>query len=248
MIKGTRSVLRFWVILVLAFAIGRVWAQPAEERFPYELKTPSPDGIGKCYFGREIARVMGHAALQWLERDERVSEELPDLVVRNLDLKPADVVADIGAGSGYFTFRIAARVPQGKVYAVDIQEEMLAAVRSRAAKEKVDNVIPLLGKICDANLPAGEIELAFFVDAYHEFSHPREMMESVIRALRPGGRVILIEYRGEDPAVPIKPLHKMTQQQVKREMNSVGLTWVESRDFLPRQHFLVFRKGARPFP
>lgn len=236
-----------WAVLIwLGLALEGSWAQAVPEPAHYEQREPSADGIGKFYMGREIARVVGHAAIQWLEREGREAEELPDLVVRQMELQPGDVVADIGAGSGYFTFRVAAQVPRGKVYAVDIQPEMLNFVRLRAVAEKASQVIPHLGETASTRLPEAGIDLAFLVDAYHEFSHPREMMESVVRALRPGGRLILIEYRGEDPGVPIKPLHKMSQEQVKREMAAVGLRWKETRDFLPRQHFLVFEKGERP--
>lgn len=233
-------------ILTAALALAKAFAQFATppSPIPYELRTPSADGIGKCYLGREIARVVGHAAVPWLERADRVAEELPGQVVQNMDLKPSDVVADIGAGSGYFSFRVAAKVPLGKVYAVDIQDEMLEVIRQRAASEGVTNVLAHKGEIQDARLPAAAVDLAFLVDAYHEFSHPREMLVSLAHALRPGGRLILIEYRAEDPAVPIKPLHTMTQEQAKRELTAAGFVWLETRDFLPRQHFLVFRKGG----
>ncbi|MEO0445369.1 MAG: methyltransferase domain-containing protein [Verrucomicrobiota bacterium] len=212
------------------------------EESAYEYREASRDGIGKFYFGREISKVVGHGAIRWLERPEREQEELPAEVVRNMDLQSADVVADIGAGSGYFTLRVAKKVPEGRVYAVDIQQEMLNFIQLRAQAEKLRNVVPHLGSIEDVKLPEDEVDLAFLVDAYHEFSHPREMMESIVRSLKPQGRVIFLEYRGEDPEVPIKPLHKMTQAQVKTEMEAIGLEWVETRDFLPRQHFLIFRK------
>lgn len=236
-----------WIIgwAFVAAGFWGAWAQEAHLPAHYSLRTPGADGIGKIYMGREISRVVGHAAIQWLERPVRETEELPDMVVRNMELKPGDVVADLGAGSGYFTFRVAAAVPRGKVYAVDIQPEMLNFIGLRAVAEKAAHVLPHRGEIDDAKLPACALDLAFLVDSYHEFSHPREMMESVVRALRPAGRVILIEYRGEDPEVPIKPLHKMTEEQVKREMAAVGLEWKETRSFLPRQHFLVFAKPAK---
>ncbi len=159
-----------------------------------------------------------------------------------LALAAGDVVADVGAGSGYFSFRIASRVPRGKVLAVDLQPEMLAVVEARARERGVANVEPVLGTVTDPNLPSAAVDLAFMVDAYHEFSHPREMMEGIVRALKPGGRVVLVEYRGEDPSVPIKELHKMTEDQVRREMAAVGLAWRETLDFLPQQHVLVFEK------
>jgi ubiquinone/menaquinone biosynthesis C-methylase UbiE len=208
----------------------------------YVHREPSRDGTGKYYMGREIAQVMGHRGADWLERPERARDEAPDELVRQLGLTPGDVVADIGAGTGYFTFRMSPLVPKGTVFAVDIQQEMLDIIEERMARGKVDNIIPILGDVDDPRLPADSLDLVLLVDTYHEFSHPREMMEGVHRALRPGGRVVLIEYRLEDPEVPIKPLHKMSQEQARTEMDAVGLEWVETRDFLPRQHFMVFRK------
>ena len=215
---------------------------PAQDATPYTAKTPGPGGTGKVYMGREISQVVGHQAITWLERPERVGEELPDEVVRNMEVKPTDVVADIGAGSGYFSLRLAKLVPQGKVYAVDIQDEMLTFIQVRAAAQNLTNVISHKGEIFDTKLPENSIDVALMVDAYHEFSHPLEMMQSIAKALKPGGRLIQLEYRGEDPKVQIKALHKMTQWQVKREMAAVGLTWKETRDFLPIQHYFVFVK------
>ncbi len=192
--------------------------------------------------GREISFVMGYQALDWLERPERQSEEMPDRVVEALGLRPQDVVADVGAGSGYFSFRMAAKVPRGKVLAIDIQPEMLAAIRQRAADSDISNVEPVLGTATDPNLPEATVDLALMVDAYHEFSHPRELMEKIVLALKPGGRVVLVEYRGEDPTIPIKELHKMTEAQARKEMQAVGLRWRETLDFLPQQHILVFEK------
>jgi FkbM family methyltransferase len=208
----------------------------------YTETTPSRDGIGKVYMGREISKVMGHRGAQWLERDERADEERPDLVVDSMRLAPDDVVADIGAGTGYFTFRIAPNVPEGRVFAVDIQPEMLRRIRTRMQQQGISNVTPVEGTIEDPRLPADTLDAALMVDAYHEFSHPREMMTSLVESLKPGGRVYLVEYRKEDPSVPIKPLHKMSESQARREMRAVGLEWVETLDMLPQQHFLVFEK------
>ena len=157
-------------------------------------------------------------------------------------LKPTDVVADIGAGTGYFSFRLSRVVPQGKVYAVDIQPEMLAIIEKRKAAGGAVNIIALLGTEMDTRLPAQAVDVALLVDAYHEFSYPREMMESIVRSLKPGGRVIQVEYRAEDPDVPIKRLHKMSVDQARKEMAAVGLVWKETKSFLPQQHFLVYEK------
>ena len=202
----------------------------------------NPDGIGKYYMNREIARVMGHQAMRWLERDSRAVEEKPDLTVQKLDLQPDDVVADIGAGTGYFSFRMAQQVPEGKVYAVDIQPEMLDAIAFLKEEKNITNVETVLGKEDQPNLPPESIDLALMVDAYHEFAYPREMMEGIVKALKPEGRVVLLEYRKENPMIMIKPLHKMTQKQVKKELKAVELKWQETKEFLPEQHFLVFSK------
>lgn len=211
----------------------------------YTHRAPTPGGTGVVYMGREIARVMPQAGAVWLDRDARGTQERPDLVVAGLDLRPDDVVADIGCGTGYFTFRISPRVPRGVVFAVDIQPGMLAAIRERMAAENVDNVVPVLGTVTSPHLPADSVDVALMVDAYHEFSHPREMMESIVRSLVPGGRVVLVEYRGEDPKLPIKPLHKMTEAQARREMAAAGLRWVKTTEVLPRQHFMVFERPSR---
>ncbi len=217
-------------------------AQGLDDAGVYEYRPGSRDGIGKWYMGREISHVMGHLGASWLERPARERQERTDLLISRFPVDEDDVVADIGAGTGYFTFPIAKRVPKGRVYAVDIQKEMLAFIEERIDETGQDNVTPLLGNITDPGLPDDSVDLAFIVDAYHEFSHPREMGEGLMRALKPGGRLLLIEYREEDPAVPIKPLHKMSEAQVKKEMSALGLVWVETETYLPQQHVLVFEK------
>ena len=216
--------------------------QPVQEKTYETRAVHDPDGIGKFYMGREIAHVMGHEGAAWLERRERLVTETPDEVVRQMNLKPTDVVADIGAGTGYFSFRISRVVSEGKVYAVDIQPEMLAIIEQRKAKSGAGNVMSVLGTEMDTKLPAGAVDVALLVDAYHEFSYPREMMESIVRSLKPGGRVVQVEYRAEDPDVPIKRLHKMSVAQARKEMAAVGLAWKETKTFLPQQHFLVYEK------
>ena len=192
--------------------------------------------------GREIAQVMGHMGAAWLDRPEREQEERPSVLIRNLGLAPDDVVADIGAGTGYFSLRIAPLVPKGRVLAVDIQPEMLDIIRGKQRDTGIGNVEPVLGAIDDPKLAPASVDLVLMVDVYHEFSHPREMMLAIVAALKPGGRVALVEYRGEDPGVPIKPLHKMTQAQAQQEMAAVGLQWIETRDVLPWQHLMFFRR------
>ncbi len=206
---------------------------------------PGEGGSGKTYMGREIAEVMGHFGVGWLERPEREREERTDWLVESLALKPTDAVADIGAGSGYFTMRIAPLVGEGVVYATDIQQEMLDIVAERAVEEGALNVMPVLGRIDHCGLEPESVDLVLFVDAYHEFSHPREMMESIVRALKPGGRVYLVEYRLEDPLVLIKERHKMSETQARLEMEAVGLAFVENIGVLPQQHILVFRRAEK---
>ncbi len=211
----------------------------------YETKRASRDGIGKFYFGREIAQVMGHQGASWLERPEREVEERTDLLLAALDLKPGAVVADIGAGSGYFSWRMARQIgPNGSVYAVEIQQEMLDLLMANMRKRQVGDVVrPLLGTIQDPKLPPASVDLILLVDVYHELDYPYEMTQAMIRALKPGGRLVLVEYRGEDPAVPIKPLHKMTAAQVKKELAVHAVTFEKNVATLPRQHILIFKKN-----
>jgi SAM-dependent methyltransferase len=212
----------------------------------YQQRTiHNPDGTGKFYMGREIAQVMGYQGAAWLERPSRGMEEKSARLVNNLDLKPTDIVADIGAGTGYFSFRIAPLVPDGKVFAVDVQPEMLNFIELNKQEKNISNVEPVLGSIDNPNLPENSVDLVVMVDAYHEFAYPREMMQGIVKALKPGGRTVSIEYRGENPLLPIKGLHKMTQQQVKKEMAAVGLVWKETKDMLPQQHLMVFEKQSQ---
>lgn len=202
-----------------------------------------PNGIGKFYMGREIAMVMGHQGADWLDRPEREDEEEPGKLMRALKLRPGDVAADIGAGTGYFTFRMAKRVgPKGKVHAVDIQPEMLSIIAHRMKERGVANIELTQGTIVDPKLPKDSIDLILLVDVYHEFSHPYEMTQAMVAALKPGGRLVLVEYRKEDPSVPIKLVHKMSEAQVKKEMAVHALKWIETNPALPRQHILIFEK------
>ena len=231
------------LLLVALMALPVHAKETAETR--YEMRAEhDPNGIGKFYLGREIAHVMGHQAAGWLERPEREEEERTDLLLEALKLKPGEMVADIGAGSGYFSWRMARQVaPEGKVYAVDIQQEMLDLMMRNMGKRRITNVVPVLGTTSDPRLPAEGVDTMLMVDVYHEFDQPYEMVESMLRGLKPGGRIVLVEYRGEDPNVPIKLVHKMSEAQAKKEMAVfLQLKWEETIPVLPQQHIMIFRK------
>ena len=238
---------RLWrslVVLTLVVALNACGSSLVNVGPEYRTISPSQDGIGKVYMGREIARTMGYEGAAWLERPSRTLQERPQSAIDGLDLRPTDVVADIGAGSGYFATRIAALVPEGEVLAVDVQPEMLELLQANLEQENITNVKPILGRVDHPNLPPNSVDLALMVDAYHEFEFPREMMQSIVEALRPGGRVVLAEYRAENPMIMIKRLHKMSEAQVKREMSVVGLEWLKTEEFLPEQHLLFFQKPS----
>ena len=221
-------------------------AQPPATPSRYEFHPASRDGIGKFYLGREIAHVMGHEAVDWLERANRDAEEKTEQLVEELRVQPGHVVADIGAGSGYFSRRLARKVgARGRVLAVDIQPEMLELLTNQMAGLNITNVQPILGTITDPKLPDAAVDLVLMVDVYHEFDHPYEMMAAIVRSLKPGGRVAFVEFRAEDPDVPIKPLHKMSVAQVRKEMAALPLVWVETIQTLPRQHLIIFKKAAK---
>lgn len=229
------------LLLIHALALPVALADEAVAR--YVAVPASPDGIGKIYLGREIAQVMGYHGAPWLERAERMQEERPDLVLAALELKPGLTVADIGAGSGYYSWRIGAKVaPGGMVYAVDIQPEMIRILQREMSRRGAANVKALLGTAADPRLPAGKLDLVLMVDVYHEFEYPHEMLGSIVRALKSGGRVAFVEYRGNDPVVPIKPLHTMTEAQVRKEAALHPLEWVKTVSDLPWQQVIIFRK------
>jgi ubiquinone/menaquinone biosynthesis C-methylase UbiE len=213
-------------------------------RPPYETRANhDPNGTGKFYMGREIAQVMGPGGIEWLDRREREQEEHPAQVIDALDLRPGEIVADLGAGSGYFTFRMAPKVAgTGKVLAVEIQEAMLNTLRTRAAALRATNVEVVQGSEIDPHLPVSGVDLVLVVDVYHELAYPFEVMTKVREALKPGGRVVFVEYRKEDPEVPIKEVHKMSVEQLEKEMKAVGLVRVRTVETLPLQHIVIFQK------
>jgi len=191
--------------------------------------------------GRRFAAVMGYQGADWLDREARDIEEEPDRAIDALGLKKGDTVADIGAGSGYMTTRLARRVgPMGRVYAEDIQPQMITLLLNRVAREKVANVTPVLGLVDDPKLPASTIDLELLVDVYHEFSQPQLMLRGLRNALKSGGRLVLVEYRKEDPSIPIRFEHKMTVAEAKMEVEAEGFTLSKVDERLPRQHVLIF--------
>jgi protein-L-isoaspartate O-methyltransferase len=217
------------------------------EKPKYETrKDHDPDGIGKFYMGREIAHVMGYLGAGWLDRPERVKEEEPAKLIKALDEKPDMVVADIGAGSGYHTFLLSPLVGEkGQVIAVDIEQRMLNLIEQRAKERKVANVRTVKGTETDPKLPASGVDLILMVDVYHEFSHPFEMAEKMVDALKPGGRLVFVEFRLEDENVPIKLVHKMSERQVLKEMGVFPeLEHTKTVGTLPWQHVIIFTKKA----
>lgn len=238
------------LLLSLLLATGQSCLVHAEEpkKPMYETRTKhDPDGTGRFYLGREIAPVMGFQGARWLEREEREKEEAPSKLLKLLDLKEGMTVADVGAGSGYHVFRMAPVVgPKGKVIAVDVQKEMLDLIRTRMKKEKFENVEPVLGTESDPKLPEAAVDMIIMVDVYHELSKPYEMTWKMVQSLKPGGRIVFVEFRLEDPKVPIKLVHKMTERQVIREMAEFPeLEHEKTVKDLPWQHVIVFQKKAK---
>jgi precorrin-6B methylase 2 len=239
--RGTAWLAGWLVALCLALVGTHALAQASSDR--YTRSPASADGIGKRYMGREISAVMGWQGADWLEREEREREERTDLVLAGLKLKPGMVVADIGAGTGYFARRMAPAVmPGGQVLAVDVQPEMVNMLQAMVSQTKLTQIKPSLGTEQDVKLPAATVDVAIMVDVYHELAYPFEVLASVVKALKPGGRLVLVEYRAEDASVPIKTLHKMSEAQIKREATVHALAWEQTISTLPWQHMVVFRK------
>jgi precorrin-6B methylase 2 len=242
------------VIGLLWFSSGLLAEDPAKPGDArYEIrKDHDPNGIGKFYMGREIAHVMGFGpggqGAEWLERAVREKEEKLTLLIKSLDLKPGMVVADIGAGSGVISILMAEKIlPGGKVLAVDVQQEMLDRLRENTKRLKITNVEPVKGTQQTTSLKPGSVDLAIMVDVYHELEFPYEMLLDISKSLKPGGRIAFVEYRKEDPDVPIKLVHKMTEEQVKKEASlpEFGLKWTKTIGVLPWQHIVLFEKRTK---
>jgi ubiquinone/menaquinone biosynthesis C-methylase UbiE len=208
----------------------------------YKIRAGDPNGINKWYMGRQIAHVMSHYGIDWLEREEREMEENTTLLLKNLAVKPGMVVADIGAGSGYHSALLSKMVGTGKVFAVDVEPEMIAYLNARIKQEKLSRIVPVLSTEQKVSLPENTIDMMLLVDVYHEFSFPYEMALSMRAALKPGGKLVLVEFRAEDPTVPIKTIHKMSEAQAIKEFKAAGFAFDKNIDNLPWQHCMVFTK------
>lgn len=238
--------IRFAQQLLLAALIAALGCSPKLQtdvsRMPVDEEGRQPLRIGRVVKKRQIAPVMSVAHADWLTRPDRDAEEQPDRVVRELEIKPGSTVADLGAGVGYFTWRLAGAVGDtGKVIAVDIQPGMLERLKQNLAERDIHNVETVLGAEDDPHLPAGQVDLVLLVDVYHELQQPDLTMEHVRRSLKPDGRVVFIEYRKEDPSIPIQPLHKMSVREVRDEVEPMGFRFVELKSFLPTQHIIIFQ-------
>ena len=246
-IKVAEFKLRFLVMMALVgFSFQNCTAQekskPVSNSEIYTYKKGSSNGIGKWFMGREIAYVMGYQGMAWLNRPDREKEENVSLLIDNMDIQTDDIVADIGAGSGYHVFKMAPLAKNGSIYAVDIQPEMLAEMKRIKKIKKADNVELILGSEKSPNLPTNKIDKILMVDVYHEFSFPYEMLKSMKNALKENGRIYLIEYRGEDKSIPIKTIHKMSEKQAVKEMEFAGFRLIKNIDNLPWQHCMIFEK------
>lgn len=234
----------FLIVFTLCFNLScHAQTTPKSVDSPYTYKTASSGGIGKVYMDREISFVMDFQGKAWLERQSREQDENTSLAIENLPVTSSSVVADIGAGSGFYTFRIAAKVPEGKVYAVEIQDDAIKYLQDRSKELGFDNVITVKGDEDSPNLPESTFDLAIMVDVYHELEFPVEMLAAIRQSLKPQGKLLLIEYRGEDPEVAIRPLHKMTVKQVQKELTANRFKLVQNGQFMNIQHFLVFEKA-----
>ncbi|WMN06859.1 class I SAM-dependent methyltransferase [Marivirga arenosa] len=229
---------RLLLLLIFFFLSFSCHSQNDNDNQAYSFKAGDRFGTGKWYMDREIAHVMGYQGINWLERPEREKEENTNRLLKNMNIQGDDVIADIGAGSGYHVFKMAPKAKE--VYAVDIQAEMLQAIQDKKEELGVLNIQLVKGSERSVNLPENKIDKVLMVDVYHEFSYPIEMIASIKDALKPQGEIYLIEYRAEDKTVPIKELHKMSEAQAVKEMNAAGFKLKENIDNLPWQHCMVF--------
>ncbi|MFN5422576.1 MAG: methyltransferase domain-containing protein [bacterium] len=233
-----RQLLSFQFTVIAFFLLTGLQAQ---ER--YVFKPGDPNGIMKWYMGRQIAHVMSHYGIDWLERPERDIEENTSLLLKNLDLKQGMQIADIGAGSGYYSRLLSKRIGNGKVFAVDIEPEMIQYLKATMQQENISNIVTVLGKEKSVSLPPSSMDMMLLVDVYHEFSFPYEMALSMHKSLKPDGKLVLVEFRLEDDNVPIKAIHKMSEAQAVKELKAAGFRLEKNISNLPWQHCMVFVKA-----
>jgi len=226
-------ILLFTFLVLSLFSLG-------QDR--YKIRTGDPNGINKYYMGRQIAQVMSHYGIYWLERKEREMEENTSLLLKNLAVKPGMLIADIGAGSGYHSALLSKMVGTGKVFAVDVEPEMIGYLNERIKQEKLARIVPVLSTEQKVSLPDNTVDMMLLVDVYHEFSYPYEMALSMRAALKSGGKLVLVEFRSEDKSVPIKTIHKMSEAQAIKEFKAAGFTFDKNIDNLPWQHCMIFIK------
>ncbi len=242
---------RCWLALAITVTVcfARGWGQEVAVDGVSPVNLASDDELPPPlthFMGREIAQTMHFAGAPWLVRDSREREEDCRTLLKMLDVKPGQTVCDMGCGNGFYTLKLARLVgPRGTVLAVDIQQEMLRLLQERAADQKIDNIQLVLGGVADPHLPEGKVDLILCVDVYHEFSHPVQMLSEIRKALSPHGRVALVEFRAEDPKVPIKKLHKMSKKQILKEWESNGFKLIGQFDKLPWQHLMFFAKEGK---
>ena len=236
------NIIRVFALFTILLAANLTLAQQSIAP-GYILAPGSIDGIGKRYMDREISAVMGWQGAAWLERDKRELEERTDLLLNALALQPGMVVADIGAGTGYLSRRMAPLImPGGKIIALDLQPEMVNLLQSGVKRSGLSQIEVKQSTVDDIKLPKNSIDMAIMVDVYHELAFPYEVMTSIMQALKPRGRIVFVEYKAEDARVPIKPLHKMSEAQIKREAGVFPLEWERTVSTLPWQHVVIFRK------
>ncbi len=238
-----QKIIQFVLLLLISLVFNKCQGQEPVLKEKYTFRAGDSSGIGKWHMGREIAHVMGFQGMRWLERPEREKEENTTRLFKNMDIQASDIIADIGAGSGYHVFKMAAIASKGQVYAVDIQDEMLTAIQTKKETSGTRNISTVKGGEKSVNLDPNSVDKVLLVDVYHEFNFPIEMIASIYKALRADGKLYLIEYRGEDDRVPIKKLHKMTEKQAIKEMKIGGLKLEENIANLPWQHCMVFVKS-----
>jgi len=235
--KKSKAISLFFIAVIFTFS--------ATAQGRYTVKGGDSNGINKWYMGRQIAHVMSHFGIDWLERQEREMEENTSQLLKNLSVKPGMIIADIGAGSGYHSALLSKKVGNGKVYAVDVEPEMIAYLNKRIKQEKLSGIVPVLSKETNVTLPENTVDLVLLVDGYHEFSYPYEMAVSMLKALKPGGKLVLVEFRSEDAEVPIKEIHKMSEAQSIKELQAAGFLFEKNIKNLPWQHCMIFIKPIK---